>query len=132
MIRSPTCNQPQTAALCIPPGDTRFYDHMFRRHPEYHTMFRNSFAGQAMKFMSTLATILDVLTVPSAFDRDVLDLGRNHRAEDHGTSPCALGRRSLWHFPRHLGVRLHAHPRRRLPEAFALIAGWMIEAEPQS
>ena len=64
----------------MPPGDTRFYDRLFRQTPEMRAMFRDDIAGQGMKFMSTLGTILDVLIVPAAFERDVLELGRNHAA----------------------------------------------------
>lgn len=64
----------------LEPGDTRFYDRLFRAHPEMRPMFRDDIAGQGMKFMSTLAVIVDALTTPQTFSEEVTELAEGHAA----------------------------------------------------
>ena len=64
----------------LPPDDTQFYDRLFRRNPEFRSMFRDDIAGQGMRFMTTLAVITDALTTPSVFDAEISRLAEGHAA----------------------------------------------------
>lgn len=61
-------------------GSKRFYAHFFRRAPEKRAMFRDDIAGQGMKFMGTLKTIISVLDDPAAMQGQIGDLAAGHRA----------------------------------------------------
>ena len=43
------------------PVSMNFYDNLFALAPELRAMFRSDIAGQGMRFMTTLATIADLL-----------------------------------------------------------------------
>ncbi len=60
------------------PASTFFYEELFRRAPELRALFRDDLAGQGMKFMSTLATIVDGMHDPDALDERYAELGRLH------------------------------------------------------
>ena len=60
------------------PASTAFYDNLFTLAPELRTMFRSDLAGQGMRFMSTLATIADLLDDPEALGPELEDLARAH------------------------------------------------------
>ena len=61
------------------PSSTFFYDDLFRRAPELRSLFRDDLAGQGMKFLSTLAVIVDNLHQPDTLADRYSDLGRLHR-----------------------------------------------------
>ncbi len=60
------------------PASTAFYDNLFTLAPELRTMFRSDLAGQGMRFMSTLATIADLLAEPEALGPELDDLAAAH------------------------------------------------------
>lgn len=62
------------------PASTFFYEELFRRAPELRELFRDDLAGQGMKFMSTLATIVDGLHQPQDLSAQYGELGRLHGA----------------------------------------------------
>jgi len=55
-----------------------FYEDLFTRAPELRPLFRDDLAGQGMRFMSTLAVIVDNLHKPEALAERYADLGRIH------------------------------------------------------
>jgi len=64
----------------IQPRSEAFYAAFFRRAPELRPMFREDLSGQGMRFMSTLAVLLDHLNDPETLAERYADLGRSHRA----------------------------------------------------
>ncbi|MBK0329166.1 globin [Rhodobacteraceae bacterium F11138] len=61
--------------------DTRslyFYEALFRREPVLRDLFREDLAGQGMKFMTTLAVILEKLNDEDADAAQYTGLGRQH------------------------------------------------------
>ena len=62
------------------PKSIEFYDALFRHAPELRGMFRDDLAGQGMRFMATLAAIVDNLHNPGAMEARYADLGAGHRA----------------------------------------------------
>jgi len=58
----------------------RFYKHLFARDPGLRAMFREDLAGQGMKFMTTLKTIVTALNDPDALDVHLKSLGQSHAA----------------------------------------------------
>ncbi len=60
------------------PASTFFYEDLFGRAPELRALFRDDLAGQGMKFMSTLATIVDGLHRPEDLAEQYAELGRLH------------------------------------------------------
>lgn len=62
----------------LAPSSTFFYDDLFRRAPELRSLFRDDLAGQGMKFMSTLAVIVDNLHKPEALAERYQELGALH------------------------------------------------------
>ncbi len=65
----------------IQPRSVEFYENFFRRVPEVKPMFRlDDIAGQGMRFMTTLAVIVDNLDHPEALAARFEDLGQAHRA----------------------------------------------------
>jgi len=63
----------------LAPSSTFFYDDLFTRAPELRSLFRDDLAGQGMKFMSTLAVIIDNLHTPDALAARYSDLGALHK-----------------------------------------------------
>jgi len=61
------------------PSSTFFYEELFRRAPELRALFRDDLAGQGMKFLSTLAVIVDNLHQPETLAGRYSDLGGLHR-----------------------------------------------------
>ncbi|MDJ0627168.1 MAG: globin domain-containing protein [Rhodobacter sp.] len=61
------------------PASTYFYDDLFTRAPELRELFRDDLAGQGMKFLSTLAVIVDNLHKPEDLAERYADLGGLHR-----------------------------------------------------
>lgn len=63
-----------------PPGSTVFYDQLFARAPQLRPLFRDDLAGQGMKFMTTLGTIVEALDRPDALDAELSSLAEGHAA----------------------------------------------------
>ena len=61
------------------PASTFFYDELFRRAPELRQLFRDDLEGQGMKFMSTLAVIVDNLHHVETLAPHYQELGKLHR-----------------------------------------------------
>lgn len=60
------------------PASMSFYEALFRRAPELRPMFRDDLAGQGMKFMTTLGTIIGAIEDPEALGHRFAELGRGH------------------------------------------------------
>ncbi len=63
------------------PKSIEFYETFFRFAPELREMFReDDLGGQGMRFMGTLAVIVDNLDNPDAIADRFASLGRGHKA----------------------------------------------------
>lgn len=112
----------------LPPGDTRFYDRLFRRNPELRPLFREDIAGQGMRFMTTLGVITDALTTPSVFDAEISRLAEGHAALGVKAQHFApMGDALLDTFADVLGPRFTSEMREAWGRAFAMIAAEMID-----
>jgi nitric oxide dioxygenase len=60
------------------PASMTFYDNLFAIEPELRALFRVDLASQGMRFMSTLATIADVLGDAEALDTELTHLAKAH------------------------------------------------------
>ena len=64
-----------------PEAGRSFYAFLFARAPALRSMFRDDdFAGQGMKFLSTLGLILEDMTDPAALSGRIENLARAHGA----------------------------------------------------
>jgi hemoglobin-like flavoprotein len=61
------------------PASTGFYENLFALAPELRPLFRSDLASQEMRFMSTLATIADLLDTPDELADEVDYLARAHQ-----------------------------------------------------
>lgn len=68
----------ETLQQRLGPASMVFYEALFRRAPELRAMFRDDLAGQGMKFMTTLGTIIVNLDDPDAQGDKFAELGRGH------------------------------------------------------
>jgi hemoglobin-like flavoprotein len=62
----------------LEPASMIFYDNLFAAAPELRELFRPDLQGQGMRFMTTLATIADLLDDPSELDAEIGDLATAH------------------------------------------------------
>lgn len=102
MIMAPTKTQISLLKESIPtirehfaPASLDFYENLFSIAPETRPLFREDLAGQGMKYMTTLLTLVDLLDDPAAFDAELDDLARSHatvgvRAEYYAPMGSAL------------------------------------------
>lgn len=60
------------------PASTQFYDNLFALAPGLRPLFRGDVADQGMRFMSTLATIAELLDDPEALATETAALARAH------------------------------------------------------
>ncbi len=60
------------------PASGAFYDNLFAISPELRGMFRGDLDNQGMRFMSTLATIADLLDDPESLGPELEGLARAH------------------------------------------------------
>ncbi len=60
------------------PPSEQFYTALFRRAPQLRPLFREDLEGQGMKFMSTLAVIVDNLHDEADLAERYVELGGNH------------------------------------------------------
>lgn len=68
------------------PASLLFYTNLFTIAPDLRRLFRDDLPGQGMRFMSTLATIAEVLDDPVAREERIRPLARVHAAL--GTEPA--------------------------------------------
>ena len=92
------------------PASSIFYDNLFAVAPELRALFRGDMQSQGMRFMSTLATIADLLGDPEALGTELDELAAGHFRI--GVRPeyfAPDGGRADGHARRDLGARpLHA------------------------
>jgi nitric oxide dioxygenase len=62
----------------LTPASMSFYANLFALAPELRPLFRTDIASQGMRFMSTLATIADLLDEPDELADEVDYLARAH------------------------------------------------------
>ena len=60
------------------PASLDFYANLFSIAPETRPLFREDLAGQGMKYMSTLLTVIDLLDDTEAFEAELDDLAVSH------------------------------------------------------
>lgn len=60
------------------PASTSFYETLFELAPELRGLFRSDLTGQGMRFMTTLATIVDLMEDPAGFSAGIDDLAQAH------------------------------------------------------
>ena len=60
------------------PASMDFYDNLFALAPELRALFRSDIASQGMPFMSTLATIADLLDAPAELAAEIDELAKAH------------------------------------------------------
>ena len=62
------------------PASTEFYERLFALRPDLRAMFRDDdIAGQGMKFMTAMETVLDGIEAPQAVAARIAELGQHHR-----------------------------------------------------
>ncbi|MEM9229476.1 MAG: globin domain-containing protein [Pseudomonadota bacterium] len=111
----------------LPPGDTRFYENLFRRDPDLRRLFRDDLPGQGMRFMSTLALITDALTTPNTLGAELTRLAKGHRAMQVPTSAYGpMGDALFETFREVLGQAFTAETEEAWRTAYAMIAAQMI------
>ena len=64
----------------LQPPSAMFYDALFQHAPGLRGLFRDDLEGQGMRFMTTLAVIVDDLDRPEALERQLSAIGRSHAA----------------------------------------------------
>lgn len=62
----------------LEPASLQFYENLFSVAPELRPLFRSDLASQGMRFMSTLATIADLLDAPAELESEVDGLAQEH------------------------------------------------------
>ena len=62
----------------LAPASETFYENLFTVEPELRALFRSDLQSQGMRFMSTLATIADLLDTPAELRSEIADLARAH------------------------------------------------------
>lgn len=68
----------ETLRQRLEPASMSFYEALFRRAPDLRAMFRDDLAGQGMRFMTTLGTIIGNIEDPEALGDRFAELGRGH------------------------------------------------------
>ncbi len=64
----------------LEPASTAFYDELFRLRPDLRALFRDGdLAGQGMKFMTTMETVMSGIETPEALAERIGKLGQQHR-----------------------------------------------------
>lgn len=64
----------------LAPPSTYFYERLFVHAPGLRPMFRDDLEGQGMRFMTTLALMVDHLDQREALEARFAELGRSHAA----------------------------------------------------
>ena len=64
----------------LQPPSAMFYDALFRHAPGLRGLFRDDLEGQGMRFMTTLAVIVDDLDRPEVLEPQLAAIGRSHAA----------------------------------------------------
>jgi hemoglobin-like flavoprotein len=99
----------------LTPAGSDFYENLFAVAPELRPLFRTDLASQGMRFMSTLATISDLLGTPEELESEAGDLALAH---------AGVGVRAAHFKP--MGIALMVTLAETLGEAFTpeLQAAW--------
>jgi nitric oxide dioxygenase len=64
----------------LQPPSAMFYDALFQHAPGLRGLFRDDLEGQGMRFMTTLAVIVDDLDRPEVLEPQLAAIGRSHAA----------------------------------------------------
>jgi len=105
----------------------RFYERLFELDPGLRSLFRSDMAGQGMKFMTTLGTIIDQIDNPAALHPHLLRLAQGHAA--YGVRPehfATMGQALVRTMEEVLGDDLTPEAREAWAAAYGLIAREMI------
>ena len=106
-----------------------FYEALFRRAPNYRSMFRDDVTGQGMKFMSTLTVIVDNLDDPAALEEKYGELGFGHAALGVTPAHFETMREAFIETLRHyLGKRFTSEVETAWRDAYDLIARQIMES----
>ena len=62
----------------LAPASETFYENLFTVEPELRALFRPDLQSQGMRFMSTLATIADLLDAPAELASEIAHLATAH------------------------------------------------------
>jgi hemoglobin-like flavoprotein len=62
----------------LAPASEKFYENLFTVEPELRALFRPDLQSQGMRFMSTLATIADLLDAPAELASEIAHLATAH------------------------------------------------------
>ena len=62
----------------LAPASETFYENLFTVEPELRALFRSDLQSQGMRFMSTLATIADLLDAPAELASEIAHLATAH------------------------------------------------------
>ena len=62
----------------LAPASEMFYENLFTVEPELRALFRPDLQSQGMRFMSTLATIADLLEAPAELGSEIAHLATAH------------------------------------------------------
>lgn len=62
----------------LEPASMAFYEALFRRDPSLRGLFRDDLAGQGMKFMSALGTVVEHIERPAELGDRFAELGSVH------------------------------------------------------
>lgn len=62
----------------LQPASMGFYENLFVLAPDIRPLFRSDLSGQGMRFMTTLATIADLLDDPEELADEIGSLARAH------------------------------------------------------
>jgi hemoglobin-like flavoprotein len=62
----------------LAPASDVFYENLFAVEPDLRALFRTDLQSQGMRFMSTLATIADLLDAPADLGSEIANLAAAH------------------------------------------------------
>lgn len=113
----------------IEPASTSFYEKLFVIAPEIRGMFRADISEQGMRFMSTLALIVDCIDHEDELNPKIDRLAEGHAA--YGVKPEhfePMGRALMETMEAELGDKLTSAQKAAWRQAYAVIAHKMIEA----
>ncbi len=111
------------------PQTPMLYEKLFARDPDLRPMFREDLAGQGMKFMSTLGTIIAALDAPDLLAKELQKLADGHDALGVEPEHYTVMREALLDtLAVHLGPDLTPQARAAWQTAYDQIAADMIAA----
>lgn len=111
------------------PASTSFYERLFEIAPELRDMFRADISEQGMRFMSTLALIVDCIDHEEELNPKIDRLAEGHAA--YGVKPehfAPMGQALMETMEAELGDALTGAQKAAWRQAYAVIARKMIAA----